>query len=192
MGEFILVIGNGNWPSKALIQTLIEKSDTIIALDGAADKFDSWDIVIGDMDSINNQEQYEADTSQCDSDLAKALRRYDVNAVVGIEGGRLDHQLAAFTSLFETNSNAIVYSDSWRACRVPIEGLELNLDIGTRCSIMPFGTVKGVNLNGCEYELSNQDIKTGTLGVGNKINSNPVNISHESGDLLFIWEANVA
>jgi len=31
---------------------------------------------------------------------------------------------------------------------------------------------------------------SGTRGVGNKVTSEIVNIAHESGDLLFIWEAN--
>ncbi|MDP6869614.1 MAG: hypothetical protein QGI21_02430 [Candidatus Poseidoniaceae archaeon] len=192
MAGFVLVVGNGNWPSNLLMDTLFEQATQIVALDGAADRFEQWDVVVGDMDSIKNPKKYQADDGQCDSDLAKALREYEVNAIVGVEGGRLDHQLATFTSLFETESNAIIYFDTWRACRIPSEGLEMKLKIGTRCGIIPFGIVKEVRIDGCEFTLQDQDISTGTLGVGNRTISENVKLSHEGGDLLFIWEANVS
>ena len=52
MAGITLVVANGNWPQSDLVETLLEMSDFTIALDGAADKFTEWDIVIGDMDSI--------------------------------------------------------------------------------------------------------------------------------------------
>ena len=52
MDGFTLVVANGEWPREELLLTLQEKADLTIALDGAADRFDSWDIIVGDMDSI--------------------------------------------------------------------------------------------------------------------------------------------
>lgn len=190
MDGFTLVVANGEWPSEELLITLQEKADLTIALDGAADRFDSWDVVVGDMDSITESRPEFIDSNQENSDLAKALIQYDVDAVVGVEGGRLDHRIAAFTSLFESKSDAILYFDGWRACRVDISGLEIELEIGTICSLMAFGNVANVSISGVDYELKSENLQTGTRGVGNKANSNPVKISHDGGDLLFIWEAN--
>ena len=189
MDGFTLVVANGKWPSKELLLTLQEKADFIIALDGAADRFDSWDVVVGDMDSISESRPEFIDLNQDNSDLAKALIQYDVDAIVGVEGGRLDHRLAAFTSLFESKSDAILYFDGWRACRVDDSGLEIELKIGTVCSLMALGDVAKVTITGVEYVLEEEDLKTGTRGVGNKANSSPVTVYHNGGDLLFIWEA---
>ena len=190
MSGIVLVVGNGNWPSQELVDTLIDSAEFVIALDGAADRFDSWDVVVGDLDSISNPEDFEGDSNQENSDLAKALIQYEVDAVVGIEGGRVDHRIAAFTSLFEAESDAILYFDDWRACRVGVGGLEIELPLGTKCSLMPFGNVSNVTLEGTDFELQNQNLSNGTKGVGNKTKNNLVSISHETGDLLFIWEAN--
>ena len=189
MSGFTLVVGNGNWPSEKLIETLIEKSNFIIALDGAADRFTQWDIVVGDMDSVKNPELYNRDKNYDNSDLAKALNKYDVDAVVGVEGGRLDHRLAAFTTLFETKSDAILYFEKWRACRVGIEGVEIELEKNTRCAIFAFGKVAKVTLSGTKYELSGEDIHTGSRGLGNLSMESTISVSHNGGDLLFIWEA---
>lgn len=190
MSGMTLVVANGEWPNEDLMQTLIENSEFVIALDGASDRFDAWDVVVGDMDSVKDSSRFEADKNQENSDLAKALLRYDVDAVVGIDGGRLDHRIGAFTALFETESDAILYFNGWRACRVGVSGLEIELESGTSCSLMALGKVANVSVKGTEFELENQDLFSGTRGIGNKAISNEILISHSGGDLLFIWEAN--
>ena len=70
-----------------------------------------------------------------------------------------------------------------------ISGLEIELEVGTICSLMAFGDVKNVSVSGVDYQLKSEDFQTGTRGIGNRVNSNPVTISHDGGDLLFIWEA---
>ena len=190
MSGMVLVVANGEWPSEELLQTLLDNAEFTIALDGAADRFEGWDVVVGDLDSIANPDGINKDDNQQNSDLAKALIEYDVDAVVGVEGGRLDHRLAAFTALFESQSGAILYFDGWRACRVADSGLEIELQEGTNCSLMAFGKVENVSMQGVEYTLSEEDIFSGTRGVGNKSVSREVSVSHDGGDLLFIWEAN--
>ena len=190
MSGMVLVVANGEWPSEELLQTLLDNAEITIALDGAADRFEGWDVVVGDLDSIANPDGINKDDNQQNSDLAKALIEYDVDAVVGVEGGRLDHRLAAFTALFESQSDAILYFDGWRACRVADSGLEIELQEGTNCSLMAFGKVENVSMQGVEYTLSEEDIFSGTRGVGNKSVSREVSVSHDGGDLLFIWEAN--
>ena len=86
MDGFTLVVANGEWPSEGLLLALQEKADFTVALDGAADRFDSWDVIVGDMDSIAKSQPEFIDSNQENSDLAKALFQYDVDAVVGVEG----------------------------------------------------------------------------------------------------------
>ena len=50
--------------------------------------------------------------------------------------------------------------------------------------------MENVSLEGTEFNLNKQDLFTGTQGVGNKVVSEEISVSHEGGDLLFIWEAN--
>ena len=71
MAEFVLVVANGEFPSDELFEALIEQADFTIALDGAADRFEGWDVVIGDLDSIKSREGLETTDNQDDSDLAK-------------------------------------------------------------------------------------------------------------------------
>lgn len=190
MGEKILVVGNGHWEENQLFHDLLSNSDFVIALDGAADRFDGWHEVIGDMDSIKNSKGLFKDESQDNSDLSKALSKYKVTTVFGIDGGRLDHRIGAFTSLFETKSDAILYFDGWRACRVPDSGLKMNLNTGSNCALFAFGIVESVTISGTEFELKNQNLETGTLGLGNRVKNRVVEITKSKGDLLFIWEEN--
>ncbi|HIF45663.1 MAG TPA: hypothetical protein EYQ73_02560 [Candidatus Poseidoniales archaeon] len=190
MADFTLVVGNGITPNQDDFQALISRADFVIALDGAADKFEGWDIVVGDMDSIGNSQSKIADKCKNYSDLSKALSSYRVDAIIGIEGGRVDHRLQAFTSLIETKSDAILYFDGGRACFVPNSGLEINLEPGIKCGLFSFGITKSITLTGTKYALKNEDFFTGSKGVGNQVLSGPVIINHEGGDLIFTWQAN--
>ena len=189
MAGRVLVVANGEWPSKELMDTLLEDAEIVVACDGAADRLEHCDFVIGDMDSWSKQKQIESIeiVGQENSDLAKALDYFDVDWIVGVEGGRIDHRLAAFTSLCETNSSAILYFDGGRACLVPKEGLEIELKENSICSLFAFGKAEGVSISGTEYELKDQMLSTGTKGVGNRVVESEVKINHKSGDLIFIW-----
>ncbi|MGY8755287.1 MAG: hypothetical protein ACKVIR_06310 [Candidatus Poseidoniales archaeon] len=188
MANFTLVVGNGIEPNQEDFQALRARADLVIALDGAADKFEGWDLVIGDMDSIAVPSGNSSDKSKDDSDLSKALSNYDVDAVIGIEGGRIDHRLQAFTSLIETKSRAVLYFGGGRARLIPTKGIEMNLDPGTICGLFSFGKTNKVNMSGTRYTLQDEDLFTGSKGVGNQVVSSPVKITHQGGDLIFTWQ----
>ncbi len=192
MSERIVVVGNGKWPSERVWSKLIADADKVVALDGAADRI-NCDIVIGDLDSwsgIGEQEVIKLD-GQDDTDLAKALKRFDVSDVFGIEGGRLDHSLAAFTALFEADSNATIHLEGWSGCRVPVDGAKIEVDIGANVSLFAFGKVTAIHTSGLLYSLGGEDMETSTLGVHNEATDNHVKISHQGVDLLAIWQTNI-
>ena len=189
MSERIVVVGNGQWPSERVWFELIANADKVVALDGAADRI-NCDIVIGDLDSwsgIGEQEVIKLE-GQNDTDLAKALKRFDVSDVFGIEGDRLDHRLAAFTSLFEANSNATIHLEGWNARRVSANGTKLEVEIGANVSLFAFGKVLAIHTSGLLHPFKGDNMETSSRGVHNEATDNHVKISHESGDLLVIWQ----
>ena len=184
-----MVVGNGRWTNELSWADLIASADKVVALDGAADRI-NCDVVIGDLDSWSgggDQEVIKLE-GQEDTDLAKALKRFDVSDIVGIEGGRLDHRLAAFTALFESNSRAIIHLDGWKARRVPASGIEIKVNIGANISLFAFGKVLEIYTGGLLHSLAGDDLETSTRGVHNEATSNDVKINHNGGDLLVIWQ----
>ena len=204
----VLIAANGTWPNQAIWKPLVDCSDIVIACDGAIVQLLQNDIIpdfiVGDLDSIP-QEMSISQLEQLgiaiipildqeSNDLAKAID-YCNNLgatkidVVGIEGGRLDHQIGAYFSLCEQASNAILHLDNWTARLVPSEGLVLNsIEKGKNISLFAIGTVKGVTLSGVKWTLNNEELLPGTNGLHNESIGGEIKISHLKGHLLILIE----
>ena len=204
----VLIAANGTWPNQAIWKPLVDYSDIVIACDGAIVQLLQNDIIpdfiVGDLDSIP-QEMSISQLEQLgiaiipildqeSNDLAKAMD-YCNNLgatkidVVGIEGGRLDHQIGAYFSLCEQESNAILHLDNWTARLVPSEGLVLNsIEKGKNISLFAIGTVKGVTLSGVKWTLNNEELLPGTNGLHNESIGGEIKISHLEGHLLILIE----
>ena len=201
----VLIVGNGNSPLDSVLDFFVPKSSTIIALDGAAITLEKRqvrpDVIVGDMDGLTS-EQLDAfhsqgveiihDLAQDTSDISKGLAwckehhpDKQIN-VIGIGGGRLDHQLAAFSALFECQSDAHLHIDDWMAVRVTKTPIQYNTVKGKNISLIPFGEVSGVTLNGCKYPLSNETLFSGTKGIHNEALGQEITISCQQGDLLLL------
>ncbi|MDC0340398.1 thiamine diphosphokinase [Candidatus Poseidoniaceae archaeon] len=204
----VLIAANGTWPNQAIWKPLVDCSDIVIACDGAIVQLLQNDIIpdfiVGDLDSIP-QEMSISQLEQLgiaiipildqeSNDLAKAID-YCNNLgatkidVIGIEGGRLDHQIGAYFSLCEQESNAILHLDNWTARLVPSEGLVLNsIEKGKNISLFAIGTVKGVALSGVKWTLNNEELLPGTNGLHNESIGGEIKISHLEGHLLILIE----
>ena len=204
----VLIAANGTWPNQAIWKPLVDYSDIVIACDGAIVQLLQNDIIpdfiVGDLDSIP-QEMSISQLEQLgiaiipildqeSNDLAKAID-YCNNLgatkidVIGIEGGRLDHQIGAYFSLCEQESNAILHLDNWTARLVPSEGLVLNsIEKGKNISLFAIGTVKGVTLSGVKWTLNNEELLPGTNGLHNESIGGEIKISHLEGHLLILIE----
>ena len=203
----ILIVANGGWPKAFKIVKNIAEYDAVIALDGAANRMIEANIVptaiIGDLDSVDDATLEHCKTNgtmvihtpdQDQSDVSKGLawatKTYP-NAhidLIGIEIGRYDHHLAAYLALFETESSARILMDGWSALRVSSTPNHIQVREGAIVSLMPFGEVTGVSLEGCEYPLSHASITTGTQGVSNRAIDSTIVVSAQSGDLLLLIE----
>ncbi len=204
----VLIAANGTWPNQAIWKPLVNCSDIIIACDGALVQLLQNDIIpnfiVGDLDSIPQQmfgsqiEQLGITVipmpNQDSNDLAKALQYCkDLDStnidVIGVEGGRLDHQIGAYFSLCEPRSNAILHLDNWTARLVPREGLVFDsIEKGKNISLFAIGTVNGVNLGGVKWSLNNQQLLPGTNGLHNESSGGRIQISHLEGHLLVLLE----
>ncbi|MEZ7993589.1 MAG: thiamine diphosphokinase [Candidatus Poseidoniaceae archaeon] len=204
----VLIAANGTWPNQAIWKPLVDCSDIIIACDGAVVQLLQNDIIpnfiVGDLDSIPQQmfgsqiEQLGITVipmpNQDSNDLAKALqycKHLDATNidVIGVEGGRLDHQIGAYFALCEQGSNAILHLDNWTARLVPSKGLALNsIEKGKNISLFAIGTVNGVKLSGVKWSLNNQQLLPGTNGLHNESNGQQIQISHLGGHLLLLLE----
>ena len=128
------------------------------------------------------------DTSDISNGLAWSKEHHpgkQVN-VIGITGGRLDHQLAAFSALFECQSDAHLHIDDWLVVRVTKIQIQYSTVKGKNISLIPFGEVSGVSLSGCKYPLDNEDLSSGTKGIHNEALGQEITISCQQGNLLLL------
>lgn len=202
----VLIVANGGWPRTFNLEENTEDFSTIIALDGASNRLIERGIVpqviIGDLDSISTTvlkhckkhgAKIVQETDQELSDVSKGLNYAHMNFptseiyVIGIEIGRYDHHLAAYSALFECQSSAIILlEEGWSARRVCSTSRTIRVKPGSLVSLIPFGEVGGVYLKGCEFSLKDETLASGTRGVSNIAVESSIMISAESGDLLLL------
>lgn len=201
----VLIVGNGNPPSPSVLDYFVSKCTVIIALDGAAITLQKRkikpDVIVGDMDSLT-PEQIDfflskgvviiEDSAQDTSDISKGLT-WSKNQhpgkhidVIGIDGGRLDHRLAAFSALFECQSQAHLHVDEWLIARVTTKPIQYDTTQSRNISLIPFGVVSGVTLLGCKYPLNDAQLSSGTQGVHNEALGDQISVSCQQGDLLLL------
>ena len=200
----VLIVANGEWPKQFDVET-VGTYRVVVALDGAANRLIGSnmfpDVLLGDLDSVSASvlEQYKASgitivhtPDQQSSDISKGLewvqRTYPDSEVdiIGVEIGRYDHHLAAYSALFECNSNATILLDGWHARRVTQTPTNIETEPNSIISLIPFGKVTGATIKGCQFSLNNESLTTGTRGISNKATGRSITVSVESGDLLLL------
>lgn len=160
------------------------------------------DLIIGDMDSIDNLDDYKkceiitAPTQKDETDtllaVMEALKRgHKEILVIGGLGGRLDHTFANFSVLkYITLNNAkgTIVGKNELITMVSNDSIVINKIDDTYISVFPFsGVAKGVSLTGVKYPLLNaQLIDSFAIGVSNEFINKTVTISVNKGILLII------
>ena len=203
----VLIVANGEWPSSFNLQHERTTYDQLVALDGAANRLLELnlipDVIVGDLDSITTSVLNQCESSgvhivripsQEKSDISKGLQwvqQEQPNAridVIGVEIGRYDHHLAAYSALFECQSSATILLNGWTAKRVDSNPTTFQVKPDAIISLIAFGSVQGVTLEGCQYPLQNASLTTGTQGVSNKAIESEIVVSAQSGNLLLLIE----
>ena len=200
----VLIVANGEWPRQFDVET-VGTYRVVVALDGAANRLIGSkmipDILLGDLDSVSESvlEQCKASgvtivhtSDQQSSDISKGLewvqRTYPDSEVdiIGVEIGRYDHHLAAYSALFECKSDATILLDGWQARRVSQTPSDIETKPNSIFSLIPFGDVTGATIKGCKFSLDNESLTTGTRGISNIATGHSITVSVKSGDLLLL------
>ena len=205
-GKSILLFANGSLPNSAIVNELIDSCETIVACDGGGNHCLEYELIpdylTGDFDSIESPaiEKFRIQGTQIfdmqnqnKSDLSKTLQwlescRVKSIDVVGVEGGRLDHQFGVWASLIESESYATLHYDEFILHRIPNSRKTIQTVVGRIVSLHPVTTCEDVELTGCEYQLNGEMMSIGTRGIHNVATSDTVKISKSSGELILLIE----
>lgn len=202
----VLVIANGGIPSLEVVNNLLHNCDYIVACDGGLNHCNRLGIIpnllCGDLDSIDsnlldglNSEFTDVIQmqSQDKSDLSKALSYLQDEGftsidIIGIEGGRLDHQFGVWSCLIESDSYASLHYEDFVLKRVPNGAIRLQTKLGKIVALHAIIQCQGVSLAGCKYTLNNETLEIGTKGIHNLTQAEIIEVSKVSGELLVMIE----
>jgi len=182
-----LLCADGEWPPESVWGPLSEACDVIVGVDGGTDAALSRNLAVtmatGDFDSITDTEvERIALPNQNSSDLEKTLQyafesEAEVVKIIGVEGGEIDHQLAAFAALVEAPSELEIsmYMSEHIVMRC-LDDLELVLDAGTKLSLFAFTACANVSISGVEFPLDCEPLAFSTRGLHNVALGGPIHI----------------
>ena len=205
----IIIFANGDLPDLNKARSLLHADDFIICADGGARHALDLDLtpnlVIGDMDSIQNDQWQKLQTlgvpvelfprDKDETDLELAINRaielepHEI-VIVAALGGRLDQtignialltdlQLATFNVRLDDGAEEIFF------CRDQVQVQGRSGDI---VSLIPWGNpVRGVQTQGLKWILDNETLyPEKTRGISNEMLSELAAIKIASGNLLII------
>lgn len=199
--KHILILCNGEPPSEQLLENYYTSSDLLIAADGGGNTALAMEVtpdaVIGDLDSFDPSRtgtwEIIHDTDQETNDLEKALKlaqqkNADSITILGATGQRLDHTLKNLSVLkqFDDAFDRIRLVDNFGQTQLLPSSFQTKIAIGTQISLFPLsGSVSGITTSGLKYRLNDEFLENGVRdGSSNEVIGNPVEISHQKGDLL--------
>ncbi len=209
--EPALIIANGEACSPELLGQLLEWSPYIVVLDHAiyrvldlGIKVDAW---LGDFDVAHDFEAVRerqhpleiVDTPDQDkTDLNKAIeflvgRGFPAANIVWATGRRADHAITNITDLVRYKDKIkLVLLDDYSKI-FPLTGtFEKWYTAGTPISLIPVGTVDGIETAGLKYNLNNETLTMGhRTGSSNEAGADGmVRVSAQKGDLLIMecWD----
>jgi len=196
-GEQWLLCADGEWPPEGVWKPLSEACAVIVGVDGGTDAALSRNLVVtmatGDFDSITDTEvERIALPDQNASDLEKSLQFASENGaevvnIVGVEGGEIDHQLAAFAALVEAPPELEIYMHmSEHVVMRCLDDLELVLDEGTKLSLFAFTACANVSISGVEFPLDEEPLAFSTRGLHNVALGGPIRIESDGALVVVI------
>ncbi len=204
MYKTALILGNGEPPSRELINQLIGGDTLLLCADGGADTAKRYDLVpdyiIGDLDSISRESSagvdpthiIRVDADNTGTDIQKVLRHavalgISEAVLLGFTGRRTDHllwNLSVFKTFAEQIALRIV--DEYCDLRLIGQRIRFRATIGQKISLCPLnGPVEGITTTGLKFALQNESLVPGLRdGISNEVVGDIVEIEVERGDLL--------
>lgn len=170
----------------------------LVAADGGAnllaDMGHAPAAIIGDIDSLRADLQHTLKDSihrieeQDSTDFDKCLTRIDAPIVLalGFAGARLDHTLAAMSSLVRFGSSRVVMLSEHDICFLAPPCLTLPTVAGQRVSLFPMGRCSGRS-SGLFWPIDGLDFTpAGVIGTSNRAVSAQTTLEFDSPDMLVL------
>ena len=195
-----VLLANGQYPEHKFPLQVLKEAKHIICLDGAVNTLCrnrlNPNIIIGDMDSIDNQlrEKYSdiiiEDRDQDENDLRKALKWLDENgysdiSILGATGLRDDHSIANIFSILNQDFKieAKILTD-YGIFQIVKNKVELSSFKGQPVSL--FATKKGVKIttSGLKYNLKSDTLNYIYSGSLNESSSSRFTVACDGGKIL--------
>jgi thiamine pyrophosphokinase len=204
MSKFAILLGGEVIPSPRLRRQL--DGTRVIAADGGMAHAQRLKLVpelwVGDFDSTpkaladhwhnvpRQSHPVEKDASDGELAISEALRRGATSLIlVGGMGGQLDHVLAhaGFLLALAKKEIEVVMTSGTEEARGLVGELELlDLNPGTRVSVMPFTDLIGFSISGVKWPLSARNVKLGTAFTLANVATGLVKMSLKSGTALVL------
>ena len=210
----VLIMANGDPPSRRNARAAVERHELLIAVDGAAHVAAAMGLkpglICGDFDSMDrgvaeiefpNAEFVETPDQEL-ADLEKALllareRGATEIAMIGAGGGRVDHALTAIALLVRyCGAFALTLLDDGSAIRA-VSGtadatgtLRLETNPSDTVSLIAFAPENRVSISGVRWPLDDVRLPVGTRGVSNVATGESVLIEVTCGVVVVchLWE----
>jgi thiamine pyrophosphokinase len=202
----VLILANGDSPTRETAQMLAARHDLIIAVDGAIHVAASLGltphILMGDFDSVR-LEAVSAEfpdlriiptPDQDQSDLEKAVAvASDLGAasitVIGAAGGRMDHTLANTALLLRPGVPICLADDFGTVQTVASDGTTdarvlLETSAGDTVSLITFERDTRVSITGVQWPLNDFHLLPGTRGVSNVALGSSAEITVQRGSVF--------
>jgi len=194
----VTLVGAGE-VTKGQLNAALAFAPYVVAADGGAQLALNCGItpkkVIGDFDSIDkavlqeipeNSRFHVAEQESTDFDKCLGLISAPLILGVGFLGHRLDHQLAAFSSLVRHSSKACILIGAHDLIFHAPDQIKLDLKPGTRLSLFPMAPVRGVS-KGLKWPIEGLEFSpVGKIGTSNSVTDGAISLSFEAPGMLVI------
>lgn len=194
----ITLAGGGPFTGRDLTLCL-NRAPVAVAADSGADRLLRHGVmpeaVIGDFDSILPESRARIPAirqhvvaEQATTDFDKALRSISAPIVLalGFAGARLDHGLAAMTTLVARASQPCILIGPKDVAFAAPPRLELDLVVGEAFSLFPMAPVRGGS-SGLEWPIAGIDFAPdGMIGTSNRVVSSRVVLEFDRPGMLVI------
>ena len=193
----VTIVANGAFPKSGIPKDILDKSQTIIACDGAANTLDEnnyrIDAIIGDLDSIRPDIKDKYDDiiyqypDQSENDLRKAIEFLISNnakeaSIIGATGKREDHTIGNIFSLskFCSKINLKIFTET--GCFICInKDTEFKSFKGQQVSLFTLNDRTKISTKGLKYNFNINTISTLFYGTLNESNCETFHVKINNG-----------
>ena len=195
----VTLVGGGVFTQSDL-KLALELAPKLVAADGGANALVAAgqipQHVIGDIDSLDPALRVRlADRivhipEQDSTDFDKSLRaiRAPFVLALGFDGGRLDHTLAAMSSLVQHGRSRVVMLAAQDICFLAPPRLMLSLPVGARVSLFPMAGVTGRS-TGLHWPIADlQFTPAAVIGTSNRTDAEHILLEFDQPGMLVLLE----